>query len=168
MFAAMALAAVIFGSIAPAFAQGNSDAKTHAEVMRALTKFADAYAKRDINALLAMIGSDQNVFMYGTGADEKRLGKAAIRQQAERDWAQSESASMTYDWTSISAQGPVAWVASDLTFHMIAGGHVMDMPARMTAVLTKTGKQWLFEQFHMSFPASEQAQGKSFPETKKE
>ena len=51
--------------------------------------------------------------MYGTGADEKRIGLGEIRTQVERDWAQSESASMVFDWTSVSAVGPVAWVAID-------------------------------------------------------
>jgi ketosteroid isomerase-like protein len=101
--------------------------------------------------------------MYGTGADEKRIGLAEIKAQAERDWSQTEAANITFDWTSVSAAGNVAWVAADATFKIRAGGQDMAFPARLTAVLEKRGEQWLFVQSHFSFPAGGQAEGEAFP-----
>jgi hypothetical protein len=39
---------------------------------------------------LALLVPDPDVFLYGTGADEKRQGLAEIQAQAERDWSQSD------------------------------------------------------------------------------
>ncbi len=51
------------------------------------------------------MASDADVVLYGTGADEKRIGLEQIRAQVERDWSQSDSAAMMLDWTSVSAAG---------------------------------------------------------------
>ena len=59
--------------------------------------------------------------IYGTGADEKRVGLAAIEALAKRDWEQSDAASMEFTWTSVSSLGDVAWVAADVNFHATAG-----------------------------------------------
>lgn len=101
--------------------------------------------------------------MYGTGADEKRIGLADIQAQTERDWSQIEAVSLIYGWTSISAAGSVAWVAADVTFNVQAGGQAMPLPARFTFVLEKRGEQWLSVHGHASLPAAEQIEGQSFP-----
>lgn len=82
-----------------------ADTSTESEVTTALQKLTDAYAKRDLKAFLACFASDTDVVLYGTGADEKRIGLEQIRIQVERDWAQSESAAMSFTWNSISAAG---------------------------------------------------------------
>lgn len=140
-----------------------ADKKTESEVMAVLTKAHDAYARRDIDGLLAAFVPDADVIMIGTGADEKRIGLAEIRAQAERDWAQTEASSLQFGWHSVSAAGSVACVATDATFNIKAGGQEMAIPARMTAVLEKRGEKWLVLQAHYSLPWAEQAQGESFP-----
>jgi ketosteroid isomerase-like protein len=140
-----------------------ADAKTEAAVLGVLNKLAERYAKRDMEGLLAICAPDPDHVMYGTGADEKRIGLAEIKAQAERDWSQTEAANITFDWTSVSAAGNVAWVAADATFKIRAGGQDMAFPARLTAVLEKRGEQWLFVQSHFSFPAGGQAEGEAFP-----
>jgi hypothetical protein len=42
---------------------------------------------------MALCASDADVVLYGTGADEERVGPVQIRTQVERDWSQTESAS---------------------------------------------------------------------------
>jgi ketosteroid isomerase-like protein len=140
-----------------------ADAATEAAVLAVLNKFGEAYAKRDVEGLLALVAPDPDVVMYGTGADEKRIGRAGIQAQAERDWAQTEAAALTTEWTSISATDPVAWVAADATFTVRAGGQALSFPTRVTLVLEHRGAQWLIVQGHFSFPAAEQAEGESFP-----
>ena len=140
-----------------------ADATTEAAVKAVLDKFAEAYAKRDMTLLLSMIAPDPDVVMYGTGADEKRIGQAGIQAQAERDWSQAESASITYDWVSVSAAGSVAWAATDGSFTLKAGGQEMTLPGRFTIVLEKRGELWLIVQAHVSLPAAGQSEGESFP-----
>jgi len=139
-----------------------ADTQTEAAVKAVLNKMAESYAKRDVEALLALMAPDPDHVMFGTQADEKRIGRAAIRAQAARDWSQTEAASMGLGWTSVSAAGNIAWVAADMTFKVKAGGQDMALPGRMTAVLEKRGEKWLFVQSHFSLPAAGQG-GESFP-----
>jgi ketosteroid isomerase-like protein len=44
------------------------------------------------------------------------------------------------------------------------GGERLRLDGRMTAVLRRTGKEWLFAHTHFSVPDKEQEAGQSFPE----
>ena len=136
---------------------------TERSVKAVLNKFAEAYATRDMARLRSTFASDPDVLLYGTGADEKRIGFPEIQMQAERDWSQTESGSMVYGWMSVSSAGSVAWVAADATFKLRAGGQDLALPARLTFVLENRAEQWLIVQAHCSFPAAGQAKGQSFP-----
>ena len=46
--------------------------------MAVLNKMGEAYARRDKEAFLDLLVPDSDVFLYGTGADEKRRGLAEI------------------------------------------------------------------------------------------
>src|SRR5215831_15734695 len=111
-----------------------ADAKTEAAVKAVLDKVAAGYARRDMALLRTAFAPDPDVLMYGTGADEKRLGLAEIQVQAERDWSQTETASLTYKWISVSAAGSVAWAATDAVLEVKAGGQSMTLPLRITFV----------------------------------
>jgi ketosteroid isomerase-like protein len=139
-----------------------ADAQTEAAVRDVLNRMADAYTKRDMRALLALMAPDPDNVMYGTQADEKRVGPAEIQVQAERDWSQTEAGSFELGWTSVSAAGNVAWVAADMTFKATVDGQELAFPGRLTAVLEKRGDRWLFVQSHFSLPAPG-AEGQSFP-----
>jgi len=132
-------------------------------VLSTLESFAEAYARRDASALRATLATDTDVVFYGTGKDEKRIGPEEILQQAKRDWSQSDEAAVVYGMMLISSAGAVAWVAADVTCHVKAGGSTASVPGRFTAVLEERQESWLIVQGHMSFPASSQASGKSFP-----
>jgi ketosteroid isomerase-like protein len=90
-----------------------ADAKTEAAVMAVVDKFNETYARRDIDGLLALFAPDSDLVLFGTGADEKRVGLAELKFQAERDWAQSDSISFEFGWRSVSAAGSVAWLAAE-------------------------------------------------------
>lgn len=128
-----------------------------------LNKLAEGYAKRDWQILASLFAADPDVVMFGTGVDEKRIGLPQIKAQAERDWSQTESTTLEFDWTSVSSSDTVAWVAADVTFKIKAGGQDMNLQGRLTAVLQKQGEQWLIVQSHFSFPAANQTEGESFP-----
>ncbi len=140
-----------------------ADMETETEIIDILNKLANAYTKRDTRVIEALVASDPDVVLYGTGTDEKRIGLDQIKAKVERDWSQSEATSITYEWTSISSSGSVAWVASDATFHIKADGTQMKLPARVTLVLEKRNDRWLVVQGHFSFPAESQSPGQSFP-----
>jgi ketosteroid isomerase-like protein len=141
-----------------------ADATTATAVKATLDKIAQAYATRDLNLLRSTLAPDSDVIMYGTGADEKRVGPAEIELQAQRDWSQTDRSEVRYGWMSISAAGNVAWAATDATFELSAGGQALSLPARVTIVVEKRGDQWLMVQSHFSFPAAGQEEGESFPD----
>jgi len=141
-----------------------ADPMTAAAVRTALDKIARAYAVRDLGLLRSAVAPDPDVIMYGTGADEKRVGLAEIELQAQRDWSQTDNAAVKYGWMSISTAGNVAWVATDATFELGVDGQELSFPARITYVLEKRNDQWLMVQSHFSFPAAGQAAGEAFPD----
>jgi ketosteroid isomerase-like protein len=138
-----------------------ADTKTEKEIKTILQEFADSYAKRNLDGVMAHISPDPDMIMYGTALDEKRIGREGLKAQAERDWSQSDSTSMSYGWTLVSAAGPVAWVSSDVTFRVTFDGQEMAFPVRLTGVFENRKGQWLVSQLHFSAPAS-QPEGSSF------
>jgi ketosteroid isomerase-like protein len=139
-----------------------ADTNTYTAVKSALDNWTDSYVRRDIKQLLACVAPDDDVIMYGTGIDEKRRGLNEIRIQAERDWAQTDSAAFHFHELLISAVGSVAWAAADMTFQGEAGGERFTFPGRFTGVLEKRGDKWLVVQAHFSLPAN-QEEGESVP-----
>lgn len=140
-----------------------ADAATETAVKAVMDRLAEGYTKRDINLVLEVFAPDPDVLMYGTGADEKRIGLDQIRFQAERDWAQSEAASLVYQRIAVSAAGSIAWAAADADFNFKIGGQEGSLPARVTLVLEKRGDCRLVVQAHFSSPLAEQAEAESFP-----
>lgn len=139
-----------------------ADAQTGAAVEAALRKMVAAYTKRDLDATLGAFAGDSDVMLYGTGADERRVGIEQIREQVTRDWAQSESSTLVFDRMTVSAAGTVAWAAVDGAFNVRAGGNDMSLPARVSFVLEKRDGNWRIVHAHFSTPAAGQEAGQSF------
>lgn len=140
-----------------------ADTQTEAAVMAVLEEFKQAYQEREMERLLAVFAPDPDVVLYGTGADEKRVGLTEIQRQVERDWSQSEASTFEWGWHSVSAAGSVAWVAADAFVHATLAGQEVHLPLRFTAVLERRATRWVHMQAHISMAASEQAEGESFP-----
>ncbi len=142
-----------------------ADPKTEAAVMNVMNQLIEAYAKRDLDAALALFAPDPDLVTIGTGRDEKRIGLAERKAQFERDFAQAEDVSIKLAWHSVSAAGSVAWVAADAIVHAKAkaSGQEISFPARLTAVLEQRGDRWLIVQSHGSLPAAGQKEGESLP-----
>ena len=137
---------------------------TEAEVMSVLNKLIEAHTSKDMDGALACYTSDPNLVYIGTGVDEKHLGLSEVREQLERDFAQTESLSADIMWSSVSAAGSVAWVAADIMIGAKSKGEKISFPGRFTAVLEKKHEsKWFIMQRHFSIPASEQAWGESLP-----
>jgi ketosteroid isomerase-like protein len=133
-----------------------ADMKTQAEVTATLDRFINAYNEKNLDGILELFAPDPDVVFYGNGEDEKSLGIKGILEQAEHDWSQSASVTLTIKWSSVSSAGSVAWIAADIEIRAGFGGMEMTMPARLTAVLEKRGDEWLFLQWHSSLPTIEQ------------
>ncbi len=129
-----------------------ADNLTEKAVMAFLEKFAESYTKRDMRGVMSLIAPDADVIIYGTEADEKRVGLKEIQTQLERDWAQTETLSLEYNKISVSAAGTVAWVAIDSMFKAKIKGYNLFFPARVTKILEKRENKWLLVHGHFSLP----------------
>jgi ketosteroid isomerase-like protein len=140
-----------------------ANGKTEAAVMEVVNQFNEAYARRDIDALMALVAPDTDLVLLGTGADERRVGPAELKFQAERDWSQTEALAFELGWNSLSTAGPVAWLSAEATGRGRVGGQEISFPLRLSAVLEQRKDKWLFVQMHISVPAAGQAEGESIP-----
>ena len=140
-----------------------ANAQTEAAVMDILDRFANAFAKQDLHALIALFTPDPNVVCIGTEADEKCLGPSEIRTHFERNFAQCEDLSLEWGWSSVSALDSLAWMAAEGVAHLKADGQETHTPLRLTAVLERYEQKWAIVQMHCSTPDNVQAQGQSLP-----
>ena len=137
--------------------------RTEAEVASVLSRIVDIVRAGDVDAAVAFFADDPDVFLQGTGVDEARTGRAAIREQIERDFTQSDALSWTMLPQSVSSAGSVAWTAGDVVIRVTMGGRTVDIPHRLTTVLERRGGQWLMLQMHLSVANQAQTSGQSFP-----
>jgi ketosteroid isomerase-like protein len=140
------------------------DNDTNIAILAAISSYAQAYGRKNVDSILAMTVPD--FFGFGSGPDEKVSSRDELRSQLERDFAQSGQIDMKFGPAAISADGNVAWYASGCTIDVVVGGQKISLDGRMTAVLKKVGNEWLFVQMHFSVPDRGQNAGKSFPDVK--
>jgi ketosteroid isomerase-like protein len=124
----------------------------------------EAYAKRDLNGVLAFWASDPDVAMIGSGADERSVGINQFAKIIMRDWSQSDTAKVNLKEIAVSSAGTVAWFTTDVSFNVKSGAEKFEFSGRLTGVVEKRGGEWLLVQMHFSVPSSEQAHGQSWPE----
>jgi ketosteroid isomerase-like protein len=140
-----------------------ADKKTETEVMAAINLFIETYTHRDIEGTLALLAPDPDLTIIGTGVDEKIVGIQKARILLKRDYEQAGDISVKLGPVTVSAAGPVAWVFADSTWQVKVSGKNMAYNWRWTLVLEKRQGKWLMVQSHLSAPASQQAEGQSFP-----
>lgn len=138
------------------------DKVVEADVKKIMSRMMEACAKKDVDAIMALVAHNENVVFIGSGEDEKVVGWKEIKAGYERDFAQADSIKITMPWVTISSAGRVAWVSADETYDAVSGGRKIKMEGRMTAVLEKRRGKWLIVQMHFSVPNVKQPSGRSF------
>ncbi|MEZ4494002.1 MAG: nuclear transport factor 2 family protein [Dehalococcoidia bacterium] len=141
----------------------DGQAVAEAAAMAMPYKFAEAFARRDIAALVALFSPSPEVIYIGTGADERRFGIQQVRDQLQRDLDQADEILFRFDWVRAGSAGPVAWTAAEGALIADLGQQHVELPLRFTAVLEVLGGEWLMVQAHLSVPAAGQELGASFP-----
>lgn len=137
--------------------------KTEAGVLKVIDGVAEAFEERDIDKMMSLFSDDDDLVVIGTGADERKVGKAEARSLFKRDWAQSEASSIIYNWRAVCSAGGVAWAAVDGSVYARVGQREIHLPIRLTLVMKKTGARWRIVHWHVSVPATGQPSGESWP-----
>ncbi|WP_292364427.1 MULTISPECIES: nuclear transport factor 2 family protein [unclassified Methanoculleus] len=135
--------------------------QTQNQILAVLRRMAEATARKDVGGIMAL--ADPDFRGFGTGADEKAIGREAYRRQLERDFSQAETISLEFSDIRIGAEGTVAWVMAGTAYHIVADGVSQTLNGRLTAVLRGTGHAWVFAQMHYSLPAEGQEAGRLYP-----
>jgi len=138
------------------------DTDNQAEIMTSIDRYKKAYSNKDLNMILSI--TDAHYFGFGSGPDEKVNGLEELKSQLKRDFAQSENLVIDFGPMAMAWDGNIAWCAGDCTISATVGGERLRLDGRMTAVLRRTGKEWLFAHTHFSVPDREQKASQSFPE----
>jgi ketosteroid isomerase-like protein len=139
-----------------------ADPKTEAEVVNIVKQCFEAFTKKDLDRILAFCVPDADLVLIGTGGDERGVGIAEVRKILGRAITQFEEASFEFSWHSVSAAGPVAILAADVTLHVKTNGRQIIEQLRLTVVLEQRGDRWSIVQWHDSLPAAGQKEGQAF------
>jgi len=139
------------------------DPRTEAAVLEVLSQLVERASRGDVDGGVALFADDPDVFLLGSGVDEARTGRAAIREQIMRDLSQSDAVTWILSPQTVSAAGSVAWTSGDVVVRVTMGGQTMDIPHRLTTVLECRDGAWRFQQFHLSFANGAQVVGQSYP-----
>jgi uncharacterized protein (TIGR02246 family) len=138
-----------------------ADIKTHTEVEDLLNRHAEAYAKRDLPAIMSLFASDPDVMLIIGGAFRARYtGPAQIKASYEADFAGTPTAAMSCNWVSVRSKGDVAWFASECTSTVEVKEQKLSFPIMWTGVAEKRNNNWVFIQCHVSIAAPESQEGK--------
>jgi ketosteroid isomerase-like protein len=111
--------------------------------------FSEGYAGRDLEAVLALHTLDPDLVTLTP--EGKHVGPDALRALVEHDLSQFEAINWSYGWTSVSAAGPVAWVAADATLNLQGGGPEITLVGSMTMIFERREGKWLIAHGHVSF-----------------
>lgn len=131
-----------------------------------VNKFLDAFARRSTDECLACFKSSDSTMAFGTAVDEKSIGIEALREQFDRDWSQSLSASLQMTWHTAMAYENTGWLAADFTGRFRTQDAEGERKIRGTFVLERDeNDQWLITHMHLSFPDPLTEEGRSFPST---
>ena len=140
-----------------------ANAQTKTAILNTLKRMWDMYALKDVDKIMSFYLPGPDLFVLGSGPDEKYIGPKRARAGLKRDFKQASQTKVTLANVHVSAAGRVAWLASDCTFYAKVNSQRISMTGRLTCVFEKRGKRWLIAQSHFSMPYTEQAPGQSFP-----
>lgn len=133
------------------------------DIEKWLQRFAKAYSRKDLDAVMGMMDSGKPLLVMGSGPDEIRFTASQLKKGIQRDFSQVDKLSMRFDWIKTDAQGDVAWFASELKFAVTIHKRKTVYPYRFTGVLVKEGLQWRLRMGHMGLADASQCAGESWP-----
>jgi uncharacterized protein (TIGR02246 family) len=130
-----------------------ADTKVEAAVLAVMNEFVERYAQRDLEGVLELHTPDPDLVTFTP--EGRHVGLDALRALIAQDLAQFEAINWSYGSISVSAAGPVAWVAADTTLNLQGGGTEIALAGSLTMVFERRGDKWLIAHGHVSFQPSE-------------
>ena len=130
---------------------GDAPPSVRSGVLTALRAFQDGYIKRDPDHLDSfmsrLIAKNEDVLILGTDAGEWARGYPATAAFIKADWQDWGDFRFDIDDSIICSSGDVAWIASIGEVQLKRSNR----PVRFSAVLTRDGDNWLFQEMHFQW-----------------
>ena len=128
-------------------------AESPAVLTELLDELEQAYAQRDLPALVALFAHDAQVTAFGTEVAEKCVGLDEVEAQFLRDWARFDSASFVHTWVASGESNGVVWAAADLQASASTSDGDWTGPLRATVVAIPEDGALRIVHWHLSAPS---------------
>ena len=125
----------------------------HAEVLEAFNALFEALTQeRDAARGSALFAADEDVVMWGSGADEHAVGPAAVAELHRAIAARPDT--LVFHWRErhVRVEGDVGWVNAAGEVVAPGGDGEQRVPYRLTAVLVRRQGSWRWHTFSGSVP----------------
>ncbi len=133
------------------------------EILEPIRNWMKAYTERNPELALATFSQSKTVLLVGTGADEFREGHQGLKNEIQRDLAQSQNLEFQLSNFRFSCLGQVAWGYLDIAVHPTIEGQDFAYPSvRASYTLVKESGAWKAHMAHFSVPDAHQEVGHSF------
>ncbi len=130
------------------------------EITALINSYLNAYQHRDINALAAVVATDDKFVALGTDESEVWMGWEEFKTAAEKLFGAMDEIHWEREKTqkiNFSRDGNVAWFIEELTGNFVTAGEKHSCDFRFSGVCEKRDGSWKIVQFHRSVPAEEHA-----------
>jgi SnoaL-like protein len=127
-------------------------AEARTQVTQALQRLGMLVSRKD-PAVLAEFANDADVLLVGSEQAEVVEGPAALRAFFGKVFR--TPANIGWEWRSvrISSADDVAWLFAEGELVIVTDARPSRRPYRLTGVLQRKGRRWLWKHFHGSEPA---------------
>ncbi|ODS04618.1 nuclear transport factor 2 family protein [Vibrio scophthalmi] len=132
------------------------------EIISTLGDYAKAYCAKDIDALMLVFDSSDDISVIGTGEDELCSGTKSVKALFLRNFAEATATKFEWGWSDIVISDGYAVVSQCLTIHLNTGNGAISVPIRWSVVLKKT-ERWVWVHRHASIASDSQAKGQAYP-----
>ncbi|AKG52857.1 hypothetical protein DGWBC_0169 [Dehalogenimonas sp. WBC-2] len=129
-----------------------ADSETRSAINALLEEFKYAMEARNVEALLNTTTKDANMLNIGPAQDEMSIGEGQLKERYTKLFASVDTVTIKYGYTTIKANGLVAWVSSHLYETLKRGSQAVVLDMRLTAVAEKIENDWKFSEMHLSIP----------------
>lgn len=127
-------------------------AEVRREVGSALQRLGMLVSRKDPN-VIGEFAADAEVLLVGSENGEVVEGTAALRDFFTRVFRAPANVGWEWRKVRISSCADVAWLFAEGEVVIVADARPQRRPYRLTGVLQRHGRKWLWRHFHGSEPA---------------
>ena len=132
-------------------------------IISTLNDYANAYCAKDIDAIMKVFDSGDNISVIGTGEDETCVGHTEIKALFIRNFQEATARQFDWNWIDIRISDNHAIASVKLTIHLDTDDEQLSVSIRWSVVLKHTSSRWVWLHRNASVAASDQDEGQAYP-----